>query len=534
LVAETFDFIVVGGGSAGCVLAHRLSEDGRHSVLLLEAGPRSRSLWRRIPVGYFKTVFDPRLGWGYTTAPEPGLNDRALPWPRGRLLGGTGTINGMVYIRGQHADFDHWKALGNTGWGFADVLHYFRKSERQTGSAAKEAAYHGRSGPMAVSDYPDRHPLCEAFLAAAAEAGLARTPDFNGASQLGAGYYQITAENGLRADPYAAFLKPALRRPNLTVRCAAAVLRVEVAEGRATGVVYRSGTTEARVAARREIVLAAGTINSPQILHLSGIGPPDHLGAMGLPVVAPLPGVGRNLQDHLQVQLVHDCTRPVSLNDDLNSLWRKGRMAARYLLRRTGPLAGGPAPAGAFAPANEGSGRPDLQIHFMPLSMARPGVVDSRSGFTFNVCQLRPMSRGSVMIRSPDPGDAPEIRANYLSDAEDARALVAGLTLIRRIAAAAAFDPYRGVERRPGPGTTRDRALLDYVRETASSLYHPVGTCRMGVDREAVVDPALRVRGLNGLRVADASIMPTLVSGNTNAATIMIAERAADLMLGRA
>lgn len=531
-MTESFDYIVIGGGTAGCVLANRLSADPGTTVLLLEAGKRSRSIWTRIPAGYFKTVFNPSLGWGYRTQPEGALNDRELSWPRGKLLGGTGAINGMVYIRGQAEDFDGWARAGNTGWAYEDLLPYFRRSERQASRNRPLAdCWHGRGGEMTVSDYPDRHPLCAAFIAAAGDCGIQETTDFNGADQLGAGYYQITTRHGLRADTAAAFLRPVEARKNLTVRCNRTVTRIVTEDGTARTVIYRQAGGAVRVNARKEIILAAGAINSPQILQLSGIGEPAHLKSAGVGVVKALPGVGRNLQDHLQAQLVYRCLRPVSLNDEINRFWGKARLAARYLRTRSGPMAGGPAPAGAFACSETGRDRPDVQFHFLPVSMARPGIIDRFSGFSFNVCQLRPQSRGSVRIGSANPLEPPLIQANYLTEEIDRVTLIAGLRLGRRIASAPALSDFCGEEVRPSRDADTDQRLLDYIRSTASSLYHPAGTCQMGNGPDAVVDGELRVHGVGGLRVADASIMPTLTSGNTNAPTVMIAEKAADLIL---
>ncbi len=528
---DSFDYIIVGAGSAGCVLANRLTENDKHSVLLLEAGGESRNPWLRIPVGYFKTIHDPALGWGYQTDPEPNLAGRRIPWPRGRVLGGTSAINGLIYIRGLREDYDHWRQLGNAGWAFDDVLHYFRKSEAQAPeNRALSGDLHGRDGPLTVSDYPDRHVLCEAFVRAADEIGIPANDDFNGDSQFGAGYYQMTIRRGRRADTAHAFLGPARGRENLEIRTGALVCRIAVSEGRARSVEYQQGDEIVSSAANAEIIVCGGAINSPQILQLSGIGDPDHLTSLGIPVTAALIGVGHNLQDHLQAQLVCRCKKPVTVNDDLQSLYRKARLAARYVLRREGPMAGGPSPVGGFIMSRPDIELPDLQFFMMPLSVERPGVVDTFSGYTFCVNQSRPESRGEIMIRSSDPTDKPAIRPKYLDHVTDREALVAGVKFLRDLSKAPAFAPYRAAETRPGDDVNSDDEFLEYIRRTASTMYHPVGTCRMGVRDDAVVDPQLRVRGVEGLRVADASIMPTLVSGNTNAPTIMIAEKAADMI----
>ncbi len=527
---KTFDYIIVGAGSAGCVLANRLTEDGKAQVLLLEAGGKDKNPWLHIPVGYFKTIHKPNLGWGYKTAPEENLGGRRILWPRGRVLGGTSSINGLIYIRGQSEDYDHWRQLGNVGWSWNDVLPYFLKAENQAQTnEPKSKDLHSHSGPLTVSDYPEHHVLSEAFIAAAKQAGLRHNSDFNGYEQDGAGYYQITTRAGRRASTAQAYLKPALSRSNLTVMTDVLVKTVRFDGKKATGVNLRKGKKNIEVTGR-EVILSAGAINSPQLLQLSGIGDAEHLKSVGLDVVHDQKFVGQNLQDHLQAQVVYRCKSPITINDDLKSLRRQAEILAKYLWSRGGPMAGGPSSVGAFVKSNKQVATADLQFHMMPLSVARPGVVDEFSGYTFCTNQSRPESRGQITITSSDPLQAPLIKPNYLAEQTDREAMVAGIRILRKIATSPAFDPYRELEHRPGDEVQSDDEILDYAKKTAATMYHPVGTCRMGADDKAVVDTSLRVKGIRGLRVVDASVMPTLISGNTNAPTIMIAEKGADII----
>ncbi|WP_440997866.1 GMC family oxidoreductase [Arhodomonas sp. SL1] len=530
--ASKFDYIIVGAGSAGCVLANRLSADGRYSVLVLEAGPRDRYPWIHVPIGYGKTMFHTGINWGYWTEADPGIAGRSMYWPRGKVLGGSSSINGLIYIRGQHEDFNDWVRLGNEGWSWQDVLPYFRRSERQQRGADD---YHGDDGPLSVSDIPERNELCDAFIAAGQEIDIPRNDDFNGATQEGVGYFQLTVRNGRRCSAAVAFLRPAMERPNLHVETDALCERVLLQGGRAVGVRYRQGGRTLEARAGGEVIIASGAINSPQILELSGIGDPAVLGEHGIPVNHALPGVGGNLQDHLQARLILRCTRAITTNDDLHSFARRMRIGLRYLLRRRGPLAVGINQAGGFARSDPELHRPDIQFHFGTLSSDVPGSPVHRfPGFTVSTCQLRPTSSGSVHLRTNDPAQYPSIRPNYLATDEDCRVMVNGVKLARRLVAAASLRPYIAAEYSPGPDAQSDDALLEFVRRDATTIFHPAGTCRMGNDGVAVVDPRLRVHGIEGLRVADCSVMPKLISGNTNAAAIMIGEKAADMILADA
>ncbi len=525
-----YDYVVVGAGSAGCVVASRLSEDPGIRVLLVEAGPADRNPWIHVPGGLFKLIHNPGVDWCYQTEPEPGLDGRRMRWPRGRVLGGSSSINGMVYIRGQREDFDHWASLGNAGWAYDDVLPYFRRSEDQQRGADD---YHGVAGPLAVSDPRFRLPIVDAFVRAAVEAGYPRQDDFNGERQEGAGHFQLNVRDGRRCSAARAFLSPARGRPNLDVATTALVHRISFDRRRATGIEYLKGDVLHRASALREVVVCAGAINTPQLLMLSGVGDGDALRGLGIDVVQHLPGVGRNLQDHLQAKAIFRVRTPMTLNDEARSFAGRMRIGADYVFRRRGPLSFGASLAGAFVRSDPSLGRPDIQFHFQPLSLDgfdRP--LHPFSAFTLSGCQLRPTSRGSLALRSSDPRATPVIRANYLADPGDARALVAGLRIARDIASAPALARHVVDEWQPGPELRSDDDLLRYVRSVAATVFHPSGTCRMGLGPDAVVDPALRVHGIEGLRVADASIMPTLVSGNTNAATIMIGERAAELLKG--
>jgi choline dehydrogenase len=527
-----YDYIVVGAGSAGCVLAARLTEDPTKRVLLLEAGPPDRSPWIHLPIGYGKTMWSARYNWCFYTDAEPNMNGRRVYWPRGRTLGGSSSINGLIYIRGQREDYDDWRALGNVGWGYDDVLPYFIRSERNQRGAD---AYHGDAGPLGVSDIGARHELIEAFIAAAGQLGVPRTGDFNGARQEGAGYYQLTTWNGLRSSTATAYLKPARGRANLRIETEAIATRVLFEGARAVGVSYIRGGVERQARCSAEVLLAAGALQSPQLLQLSGIGPAALLREHGIAVVRDAAGVGANLQDHLQIRLIFECTKPITTNDDLRSPWGRMRIGLQWLLARSGPLAVGINQGGCFMRAlggdATGSARPDIQFHVATLSADMAGgQVHPYSGFTVSVCQLRPESRGRVAIRSADPLQPPSMQANYLSTEQDRRMAVAGVRTARAIAGAAAMRPYVRREHMPGPQAEDDNALLEFARSHGATIFHPSGTCRMGRDTLAVVDERLRVHGVAGLRVVDCSVMPTLVSGNTNAPVVMIAERASDMI----
>ncbi len=525
---ETFDYVIVGAGSAGCVLANRLSADPSRRVLLIEAGPPDSYVWIHVPIGYFKTMHNPRTDWCMRTEPEPGLNGRQLQWPRGRVLGGSSSINGLLYIRGQPEDYDQWRQLGCTGWSYDDVLPFFRRSEDQERG---EDTFHGVGGPLAVSDMRVRRDVCDAYIAAAEELGIPRNDDFNGAAQEGAGYFQLTARNGRRCSAAVGYLNPAKRRPNLRIVTGALVHRVALANGRATGVELSVGGVVRRAHAACEVLLSAGAINSPHLLELSGIGRGEVLQRIGVPVAHDLPGVGENLQDHLQARAVYRSSRP-TLNDEVNHPVRKMLIGLDYIARRRGPMTMGASQVCIFARTHPSKATPDVQFHIQPLSADKPGDGLHRySAFTASVCQLRPESRGRLVPRSSDPRETVAIQPNYLATLTDQQTLVEGMKLARRLAATRALSPYIVEELVPGPPVQTDAELLESARSTATTIYHPVGTCKMGTDPRAVVDARLRVRGVRGLRVVDASIMPTLVSGNTNAPAIMIGEKAAAMIL---
>ena len=528
---EVYDHIVVGAGSAGCVLAGRLSEDPKCRVLLLEAGPPDRSPWIHLPIGYGKTMWDPRVNWCFHTDPDPNMNGRRIYWPRGRTLGGSSSINGLIYIRGQREDFDGWAAMGNEGWSHDEVLPWFRRSE---GNARGSGSFHGGDGPLKVSDIGAAHPLIEAFVAGANELGVPRNDDFNGERQEGAGYYQLTTHRGLRCSTAVAYLRPARGRPNLRIECEAHAAGIVFEGRRAVGVRYRRGGQDHVARCSGEVLLAAGAIQSPQLLQLSGVGPAALLEAHGIAVRHELPGVGENLQDHLQMRVIYECTRPITTNDQLNSLFGKMSIGLQWLLARSGPLAVGINQGGCFMRVlPDESPTPDIQFHVATLSADMAGgKVHPFSGFTLSVCQLRPSSRGHVRIRSANPFEPPGMQPNYLSTDLDRRTAVAAVRAARAVAATSAMRPLVRREVRPGPAADGDEALLAYCRDHGATIFHPSGTCRMGHDEMAVVDPQLRVRGLEGLRVVDCSVMPTLVSGNTNAAAVMIGERAAHWVRG--
>lgn len=523
---QTFDYVIVGAGSAGCVLANRLSANPGNRVLLLEAGPRDTNPWIHVPLGYGKLFRHPTLNWGYRTLPEPQLDGRRIFQPRGRVLGGSSSINGLLYVRGQREDYDAWRDAGHRGWGFDDLLPYFIRAENQQRGASE---LHGVGGPLCVSDPTEPHPLCDAFIAAANEAGYVRNDDFNGATQQGAGYYQSTTRRGLRASAATAYLRPIRQRRNLTVMTNAHAVRVLFLERRATGVEWRRGGEMIRSLAAREVILSAGAIATPQILQLSGVGDSALLKSFGIPVIHHAPKVGESFQDHIQARMVYRTTRPCTLNDDVRSPLRALRLGMRFLLRRKGGLtiAAGYA-GGFFCTPRATDRRPDMQLNFILFSTNAMGDrLHDFSGITVAACPLRVQSRGFVRIAAADPLQPPHIQVNYLSTEDERRDLIEGLRLIRRIMGQPAIAPMLAAEDTPGPGVESDEQLLAYARATASTIYHPTCTAAMG----AVVDASLRVLGVERLRVVDASVMPTLISGNTNAPVIAIAEKAADLIL---
>ncbi|HKS62172.1 MAG TPA: choline dehydrogenase [Xanthobacteraceae bacterium] len=525
----SFDYIVVGAGSAGCVLAHRLTASGRHRVLLIEAGGEDRNLWIHVPIGFARLLTDARHNWLYSSEPEPELHGRRIIQPRGKVLGGSSSINGLLYIRGQAEDFDHWRQLGNAGWSFADVLPYFRRAEDQQRGEDK---LHGVGGPLSVNDVSEGHPLCEAFIAACEGAGIPRTEDFNGPTQEGAGYFQLTTRKGRRWSTARGYLAPARKRGNLAVLSNALTTRILFEGRRAVGVEYRKGGAVHVARASGEVILSSGAFNSPQLLQLSGVGPADLLQQHGIEVVADAKGVGADLQDHFEARFYYRCSERITINDMMSSM--RGRVAAglRYALFRKGFLSIGAGYAGAFARTDPRMARPDVQFHLI-LSSADSAGQDPHPwpGFLATVCQLRPESRGFVRIKSADPTQAPAIQPRYITAQADRDAMVAGMKLLRNVMRKPALERYILEELAPGPKVESDADYLELARQKGSTVFHPTSTCRMGSDMTAVVDERLRVHGFQGLRVADASIMPTIVSGNTNAACVMIGEKASDMIL---
>ncbi|HXO04246.1 MAG TPA: choline dehydrogenase [Candidatus Sulfotelmatobacter sp.] len=519
---KPYDYIIVGAGSAGCVLAARLTEDSQVRVLLLEAGGPDTPLQTRIPAAFSK-LYKTAVDWNYSTEPEPHLNGRKLYWPRGKMLGGSSSINAMIYIRGNALDYDHWESLGNVGWGFTDVLPYFKKSENQERGPS---AYHGAGGPLNVADLRYVNPLTGAFLSAAGEFGIPTNADFNAQVQDGAGLYQVTQKNGKRHSAADAYLQPSLHRENLSVLSGAHASRLLIERGRARGVAYlRDGVPE-EARADREVILSGGTINSPQLLLLSGIGPADELMRAGILPLHDLLGVGKNLQDHVMVSTGYFCTKPVSMAsaESLPNF-------LRYFLFKRGPLVSNVAEAGIFLRTKSGLDEPDLQLLFGPAYYVNHGLTPRPEHcFGFGPTLITPESRGEISLRSADPLEPPAIRANYLSTEADMQVIVHGVRLSRELAHSKAFATYCGDELHPGANANSDAEISESIRREAETLYHPVGTCKMGNDSMAVVDARLRVRGIEKLRVVDASVMPRIIAGNTNAPTIMIAEKAADMI----
>jgi choline dehydrogenase len=531
-----FDYVIVGAGSAGCVLANRLSADPTKRVLLLEAGGSDNYHWIHIPVGYLYLMGNPRADWGYRTADDTGLNGRALNYPRGRVLGGCSSINGMIYMRGQARDYDLWRQMGNEGWAWDDVLPFFKQHQDQW--ALEPDAFeglHGRGGEWRIEKPRISWQILDAFREAAAEAGIPKIDDFNRGDNEGCGYFHVNQRSGIRWNASKGFLKPIRHRRNLVVATDAMVERLVLEGKRVTGVAYRRHSQFITATARREVILAAGAIGSPQILQLSGIGPGRLLQQHGIDVQHVLTGVGENLQDHLQIRCAYKVHGVPTMNEQYQSLFRRAGFALEYALHRRGPMTMAPSQLGAFTRSDPSRETPNIQYHIQPLTLPKFGEpLDPFPAFTASVANIRPTSRGWVRITSPDPHDHPEIRPNYLSTEDDRQVAADSIRVTRRIVSMPALSKYRPEEFRPGPDYVSDDALAKAAGDIATTIFHPVSTCKMGSDELAVVDARLKVRGLEGLRVADASVMPTITSGNTNAPTMMIAEKGAAMILADA
>ncbi|MCJ8337916.1 MAG: GMC family oxidoreductase N-terminal domain-containing protein [Pseudomonadales bacterium] len=531
-----YDYIIVGAGSAGCVLANRLSANGKHSVLILEAGGTDKRFWIQMPIGYGKTYYQKAVNWMYLAEADEGTNNRQSYWPRGKVLGGSSSINAMVYIRGHKLDFDHWAAQGNPGWSYSEVLPYFKKSEcNQLG----EDQYRGGAGPMYVADVSrDLHPLCENFIQAGQKLGLKYNRNMNGAEQEGIGLYQTTTKNGFRQSAAKAFLHPASKRSNLTVITAAHASKILFEDKRAVGVEFLHKGQTKQLFACREVIVSGGAINSPQLLQLSGIGPKELLESLAIPVVHVSPAVGQNLQDHLGVDYLYRCTKP-TLNDELHSLWGKIRAGIKYVVSRRGPLSLSINQGGGFIKTRPELAQPNIQLYFSPLSYTRAPAgtrplmnPDPFSAFSLGLTNCRPSSRGYIHIKSRDPLQAPLIKPNYLSTEEDVQTLLEGVKYLRQMAEMGPLKDIIIEEMRPGLDCQSDQQLIDDIRGYAWTCFHPSSTCKMGPDpSDSVVDCRLKVHGIEALRVVDASIFPELISGNTNAAAIMVGEKGADLIL---